>query len=273
MFRDSDNLRAIAARDNPPPDTAGEFRPILHSDHSPNIEGCSLFDRNYLLTFRPEPTACPLGDLESGNERAVDGIDDRDLLVDGPLAADFDQRVRHSEKLRSQTRSHTAFGLARCVTACGRGFGPVGVVAFGARARSAWFRAAWRGFARSAWFRACSVQIGTAAPYERTRRFGKARSVSASGPQWYSEDQSGCGDDDHPGGGEREPDVARREAESEQRGTSGNQDRPPTVRAEEAQSPAPSSISACHSPPGGSRHGEPRTGSRCPMMRVRPPEK
>ena len=28
----------------------------LHSDHSPNIEGCSLFDRNYLLTFRPEPT-------------------------------------------------------------------------------------------------------------------------------------------------------------------------------------------------------------------------
>ncbi|AXO23666.1 hypothetical protein CKJ76_10915 [Mycobacterium avium] len=29
--------------------------PILHSDHSP-IEGCSLFDRNHLLTFRPEPT-------------------------------------------------------------------------------------------------------------------------------------------------------------------------------------------------------------------------
>ena len=31
------------------------LRPILHSDHSP-IEGCSLFDRNHLLTFRPEPT-------------------------------------------------------------------------------------------------------------------------------------------------------------------------------------------------------------------------
>jgi hypothetical protein len=31
------------------------LRPILHSDHSP-IEGCSLFDRNHLLSFRPEPT-------------------------------------------------------------------------------------------------------------------------------------------------------------------------------------------------------------------------
>ncbi|MGB8403775.1 MAG: helix-turn-helix transcriptional regulator, partial [Mycobacterium sp.] len=59
------------------------LRPILHSDHSP-IEGCSLFDRNYLLSFRPELTGPSLG-------AAVPAL--LDLLIINTLRSWYDREA------------------------------------------------------------------------------------------------------------------------------------------------------------------------------------
>ncbi|BBY65025.1 IS30 family transposase [Mycolicibacterium helvum] len=56
VFRDSDNRRAIATCDR----FSDRYSRRISAQSSTVItlqsEGCSLFDRNYLLTFRPEPT-------------------------------------------------------------------------------------------------------------------------------------------------------------------------------------------------------------------------
>ncbi len=80
MFRDNDNLRAIAACDN----FSDRYSRRISAQSSTVItlqsEGCSLFDRNYLLTFRPEPTS----GKDGGREATYDGTIDWSRTGDSP---------------------------------------------------------------------------------------------------------------------------------------------------------------------------------------------